>query len=553
MNKNVKRLSAILAASLLVCGNAVIAADSESNDFTADKNEPEVTVEVQAAEPGDTDTLPAADEPAAAIPAEPALGFVNFKKSNAYSAGMFSDVTEDKWYAVEVGKVYEFGMMIGNDKGEFSPDDGITVAQTLTIASRLHSIYKTGKAEFVQGNPWYEVYADYAIEQGIISAEKYASLNPDSAASRMLFAQIIASSLPAEAFAAKNTVEDNALPDVSMGMEGADSVYRLYRAGILKGNDANGTFTPDSGIKRSEVAAIIVRTADPSMRAELTLSSSSAFFNGFSILLANFNRGYHPGTAGSSLNGYAYAATFADMFTSYSPSAGLVRGMVAEAFAGMSDEEKVTFAEQAAGLLTSAKAITGEKGKELIEESGYEAVSYPWDSEKILPIFEGFVAGTITESFDDIIEAYRKAVNENWDRDRLNEAKLNYLVTSYGEDAPAMAGYLIKDLDGDGVSELMIGATKANRFEEAFIYALYSFSYETGIQCVFTSGERDRYYYAGENLFAHEGSSGWDSSFDTTVKYEKGTLTDLEKKSETTVQEEFISFETASEKAEDNN
>jgi hypothetical protein len=43
-------------------------------------------------------------------------------------------------------------------------------------------------------------------------------------------------------------------------------VYTFYRAGILQGNDANGTFAPGSSIKRSEVAAIIARMMEPANR-----------------------------------------------------------------------------------------------------------------------------------------------------------------------------------------------------------------------------------------------------------------------------------------------
>ena len=43
-------------------------------------------------------------------------------------------------------------------------------------------------------------------------------------------------------------------------------VYTLYRAGIIAGSDEYGTFNPDSRIRRSEVAAILVRILDASKR-----------------------------------------------------------------------------------------------------------------------------------------------------------------------------------------------------------------------------------------------------------------------------------------------
>ena len=50
-----------------------------------------------------------------------------------------------------------------------------------------------------------------------------------------------------------------------------DAVYRLYRAGVLTGNDAKGTFTPFSNITRGAAAAIIGRMADASLRKQITL------------------------------------------------------------------------------------------------------------------------------------------------------------------------------------------------------------------------------------------------------------------------------------------
>ena len=46
----------------------------------------------------------------------------------------------------------------------------------------------------------------------------------------------------------------------------ADAVYSFYRAGILNGTDAEGTFNRTGNIKRSEVAAIVVRMMNPEQR-----------------------------------------------------------------------------------------------------------------------------------------------------------------------------------------------------------------------------------------------------------------------------------------------
>lgn len=90
-------------------------------------------------------------------------------------------------------------------------------------------------------------------------------------ASRAQFAEIFANSLPDEALQAFNTVEDGALPDVSMSASYAEYVYTLYCAGILTGSDANGTFNPTTYITRAEAAAVVSRMAESNNRVPITL------------------------------------------------------------------------------------------------------------------------------------------------------------------------------------------------------------------------------------------------------------------------------------------
>ena len=56
-----------------------------------------------------------------------------------------------------------------------------------------------------------------------------------------------------------------------MGHVYAAEIYELYRAGVLTGSDAAGTFYPNSSIKRSEVAAILIRMFDTNARQAVTL------------------------------------------------------------------------------------------------------------------------------------------------------------------------------------------------------------------------------------------------------------------------------------------
>ena len=142
------------------------------------------------------------------------------------------------------------------------------------MAARLHSIYSTGEANFTQGDPWYQVYLDYAEEHGIVKRNadgELESQDPDAPATRRIFAAVLSRALPAEALPAMNSIEDDAIPDVRTGDLYAEEIYLLYRAGVLRGNDEAGTFLANSSIQRSEVAAIVTRMACRSLRVKLTL------------------------------------------------------------------------------------------------------------------------------------------------------------------------------------------------------------------------------------------------------------------------------------------
>ena len=144
-------------------------------------------------------------------------------------------------------------------------ESNITNAQAITLAARLRKLYVSGSASFTKTNPWYKAYSDYAIIQKIITS---APANMNATLTRQEFASILAKALPDAALPAVNTVANGAIPDVYRSDTG---IYKLYRAGILAGSDSKGTFRPNAAITRAEVAAVLVRMADPNTRQLFTL------------------------------------------------------------------------------------------------------------------------------------------------------------------------------------------------------------------------------------------------------------------------------------------
>ena len=205
--------------------------------------------------------------------AAPALaaGLDQFGKVNTYAAGQFADVPADAWYAANVQAAYELGLMTGSSAATFNPTGNLTVAEALALACRLHSTYAGKGASFAGGGVWYQPYVDYATQNGIITAGAYPDYT--ATATRAQFAAILAAALPDEALPAINSVQS--LPDLDAAAPYAAGVLKLYNAGILTGSDAAGSFQPTATIQRAEVAAIVTRMADKSLRKTFTLTAGT--------------------------------------------------------------------------------------------------------------------------------------------------------------------------------------------------------------------------------------------------------------------------------------
>lgn len=195
----------------------------------------------------------------------------NFKLSKTYTMGRFVDVSNSDWYAKSVKTAYELSLVNGTSDATFSPYDNITIAEAITLASRMNNIYYGNTYSFVSSDVWYRTYVDYAIKNGIIKNSDYN--NFDEFATRSQFAQIFTSALPNETLKEINKIEDNSIPDVKMQSSYSNAVYKLYRAGVLSGNDEYGTFAPDAPITRAEVAAILSRIVKPTERVIVNLKS----------------------------------------------------------------------------------------------------------------------------------------------------------------------------------------------------------------------------------------------------------------------------------------
>ena len=201
-----------------------------------------------------------------------AAGLSNFQQASEYTEGQFRDVPAGSRWAANVRTACGYGIMGGKSADYFDTEGSVTIGQAVAMACRIHSTYWDSEADFSGGSPWYAPYADYALEYGILT-QGYADYSVPL--SRAAFAMILGAALPDEALQAVNVIEEGAVPDVPAGSGFHDAVYRLYRAGILTGNDNAGTFGPYSAVSRGAAAAIVSRMADPSLRQSFTLKKTA--------------------------------------------------------------------------------------------------------------------------------------------------------------------------------------------------------------------------------------------------------------------------------------
>ena len=176
----------------------------------------------------------------------------------------FPDVNEDDWYYDTLSYTCSLGLLKGLEDGTFSPDGNMTLGQTVKVASTLHSLYYYKTSIISEYGYWYQAYADYALIHKLTSLQR--TIEPrrdyDAVVTRAQFIDILARALPDEALPVINNVPDGAIPDVPMSAAYAPQVYKLYRAGILRGSDMFLNFNGNQEIKRSEAATLLARMAD---------------------------------------------------------------------------------------------------------------------------------------------------------------------------------------------------------------------------------------------------------------------------------------------------
>ena len=187
----------------------------------------------------------------------------------------FPDVT-GTWCETYVDTVYRSGLMSGKTAEKFDATSPLTHAQITVITARLHDLLNGGDGvlpSVEEGQPWYQSAMDslkihseddtllYVLERLDRSGDY-----PTAACTRGTFVRMLSVVLPELDL----INEVDSIPDVSYNEE---AYLPFYRAGILNGNDAYGTFNGDSPLTRGAAAAMLARIVDPAQRLTFTLKT----------------------------------------------------------------------------------------------------------------------------------------------------------------------------------------------------------------------------------------------------------------------------------------
>lgn len=125
--------------------------------------------------------------------------------------------------------------------------------------------------------------------------------------------------------------------------------------------------------------------------------------------------------------------------------------------------------------------------------------------------------------YQDVLERFEVALDEDWDVDMLQSADMSYMYVfdSNGEDE---VGFCFYDLDQNGTSELLIGKVVPGDFYKGMIFDMYTVINEK-IVSVLSSGERYRYYLCEDNRISLEASGGAGYSYYLFCDFDGGTGT----------------------------
>lgn len=176
---------------------------------------------------------------------------------NTIQTERFPDVAKEAWYYEYVEKLAKEGIISGDEKGYFNPDDSITRAEFIKMLVEVFNIFdKDAKCNFedVPEDSWYYGYIAGAIKFDIVNGIGNGKFGPSDKITRQDMAV-----MAARAAQLTGILENDANIDFADASDissyAVESVASMAKTGIISGD--NGMFKPKDYATRAQAAKII--------------------------------------------------------------------------------------------------------------------------------------------------------------------------------------------------------------------------------------------------------------------------------------------------------
>ena len=191
--------------------------------------------------------------------------------SASYSAS-FSDVSADAWYADYVSLCATYGIINGYEDGTFRPEADITRAEFMKLLATIGELvpYKAIDTSIHWAAPYWDLMNDNGVLWGLDIPCTAAAL--DTAITRYEMCVLLSnfcSNVFSENFVELQNLQTAIADYSSIESKYVSSVEQAYGKGILTGYE-DGTFRGNDTMTRSQAAAVVVRTAWPDERIEVS-------------------------------------------------------------------------------------------------------------------------------------------------------------------------------------------------------------------------------------------------------------------------------------------
>ena len=178
-------------------------------------------------------------------------------------------------------------------------------------------------------------------------------------------------------------------------------------------------------------------------------------------------------------------------------------------------------------FLIKVRAFKGDGETRVYSEWSEEAAGFSYDDDEI----SSEIATVTYNSYDEIINALSEGFKNGFTEDEQITLDVSSSFFANNSDTEIF-GYMYKDLDGDGVDELLLGLNSVdgsgpNDGWDSIIYDVFTMK-DGQVNHALCGFERSRFYFCSDGTIANVGSSGVEYSTWAYYKYADGKLDIIE-------------------------